>query len=93
MFATADGIVTRAGLWGGYGLVIEIEHGDGLVSRYAHCSKLLVEPGRRVRRGERIARVGSTGKATGSHVHYEVMQNGLPLDPMKFILQTDVIVD
>jgi len=93
VFATADGVVNRAGLRGGYGLVVEIDHGDGLISRYAHCSKLLVEPGQRVRRGDRIARVGSTGKATGSHVHYEVTQHGLPQDPMKFILQTDVVVD
>ena len=91
--ATADGTVTRAGLWGGYGLLVEVDHGDGIISRYAHCSKLLVGPGQRVRRGDRIARVGSTGKATGSHVHYEVMQNGLPQDPMKFIIETDVIVD
>ena len=91
--ATAEGVVTRAGFWGGYGLVVEIDHGDGLTSRYAHCSKVLVGPGQRVKRGDRVARVGSTGKATGSHVHYEVIQNGLPQDPMKFILQPDVSVD
>ncbi len=91
--ATADGVVARAGIWGNYGLLVEIEHGDGLVSRYAHCSKILVHPGDRVQRGDRIARVGSTGKATGTHVHYEVIQAGLPQDPMKFVIPPDVVVD
>jgi len=91
--ATADGVVSRAGIWGNYGLLVEINHGDGLVSRYAHCSKVLVKQGDRVRRGDRIARVGSTGKATGTHVHYEVIQAGMPQDPMKFVIPPDVVVD
>jgi murein DD-endopeptidase MepM/ murein hydrolase activator NlpD len=91
--ATAHGVVRRAGLWGSYGLVVDVDHGNGLVSRYAHCSKLLVKRGEKVDRGTPIARVGSTGKATGSHVHYEVIQNGIPQDPMKFVLPLDVSVD
>lgn len=91
--STAHGVVRRAGLWGTYGLVVDVDHGNGLVSRYAHCSKLLVKPGQEVDRGTPIARVGSTGKATGSHVHYEVIQNGIPQDPMKFVLPLDVSVD
>ncbi len=91
--ATADGRVTRAGRWGAYGLMVEVDHGDGLVSRYAHCSKLLVKKGQKVSRGDHIARVGSTGKATASHVHYEVIKSGLHQDPMKYVLPTDVVVD
>jgi len=91
--ATADGVVSRAGVWGNYGLLVEVHHGDGISSRYAHCSKVLVSPGDRVKRGDRIARVGSTGKATGTHVHYEVIQGGLPQDPMRFVIPPDVIVD
>ncbi len=91
--STANGRVTRAGRWGAYGLMVEIDHGDGLVTRYAHCSKLLVKKGQKVSRGDHIARVGSTGKATASHVHYEVLKSGLHQDPMKYVLPTDVIVD
>lgn len=89
----ANGRVTRAGRWGAYGLMVEIDHGDGLVSRYAHCSKLLVKRGQTVSRGDHIARVGSTGKATAAHVHYEVLKGGLHQDPMKYVLPTDVVVD
>jgi murein DD-endopeptidase MepM/ murein hydrolase activator NlpD len=91
--ATADGRVKRAGRWGAFGLMVEIEHGDGLVTRYAHCHKILVKRGQKVQRGDHIARVGSTGKATASHVHYEVIQNGLHQDPMKYVLPADVVVD
>ena len=91
--ATANGVVRRAGRSSSYGLVVDVDHGDGLISRYAHCSKLLVKPGQKVDRGTPIARVGSTGKATGSHVHYEIITNGMPQDPMKFVLPLDVSVD
>jgi murein DD-endopeptidase MepM/ murein hydrolase activator NlpD len=91
--ATADGRVKRAGRWGAYGLMVEVEHGDGLVTRYAHCSKILVKRGQKVKRGDHVARVGSTGKATASHVHYEVVHNGLHQDPMKYVLPADVVVD
>jgi septal ring factor EnvC (AmiA/AmiB activator) len=91
--ATADGTVTTAGSHAGYGLMVEINHGDGLRSRYAHCMSLLVKSGQKVERGDVIARVGSSGRASGSHVHYEILKNGLHLDPMEFVLPSDVVVD
>jgi murein DD-endopeptidase MepM/ murein hydrolase activator NlpD len=91
--ATADGTVTTAGSHSGYGLMVEVNHGDGLRSRYAHCSSVLVKPGQKVERGDVIARVGSSGRASGSHVHYEILKNGLHLDPMEFVLPSDVVVD
>jgi murein DD-endopeptidase MepM/ murein hydrolase activator NlpD len=91
--ATAAGVVTDCARAGGYGLLIEIDHGNGLVTRYAHCSAITVKPGDRVERGDLIGRVGATGRASGSHVHYEVLKNGIQLDPMNFVLPTDVVVD
>lgn len=91
--STANGVVSFAGRQGAYGLMVEVDHGNGLRTRYAHCSKILVKPGQRVARGAVIARVGSTGKSTSSHVHYEVIRNGLHQDPMHFVLPHDVIVD
>lgn len=91
--ATADGTVTTATSCAGYGLMVEIDHGDGLRSRYAHCMATLVKPGQHVKRGEVIARVGSSGRSSGSHVHYEILMNGLQLDPMDFVLPGDVVVD
>lgn len=91
--ATAGGVVTAASRWGAYGLMVEVDHGGGLRSRYAHCSSTHVKPGQRVQRGEVIARVGSSGRSSGSHVHYEILRNGLHLDPMEFVLPSDVVVD
>ena len=91
--STAAGKVKRAHRNGGYGLMVEIDHGDGVVTRYAHCSKLLVKRGQKVERGTIIALVGSTGRSTSSHVHYEVMRKGLHQDPMKFLLPSDEILD
>jgi murein DD-endopeptidase MepM/ murein hydrolase activator NlpD len=91
--STASGIVTEAGRVGAYGLMIEVDHGNGLKTRYAHCSRLLVNIGDKVTRDTVIARVGSTGRSTNSHVHYEVIQEGLHQDPMKFLLPHDVVVD
>jgi len=91
--STAAGTVKRAKRNGGYGLMVEIEHGDGIVTRYAHCSKLLVKRGQKVERGTIIALVGSTGRSTSSHVHYEVMRKGLHQDPMKFLLPSNEILD
>lgn len=91
--STASGTVQRAGRNGGYGLMVEIDHGDGVVTRYAHCSKLLVKRGDTVERGTVIGLVGSTGRSTSSHVHYEVIRKGLHQDPMKFLLPTDEILD
>lgn len=90
---TAKGRVTRASRWGSYGLLVEVDHGDGLKTRYAHCSKILVKRGQRVERGDVIARVGSTGKSTASHCHYEVIRAGMHQDPMKFLLPSGIVVD
>ncbi|HVX87940.1 MAG TPA: M23 family metallopeptidase [Gemmatimonadales bacterium] len=90
--APAAGIVTSAGWSTGYGNTITIDHGFGLVTRYAHASRLLVRAGQRVKRGERIALVGNTGLATGPHLHYEVHVNGKPVDPLRYVLP-DVVVD
>ena len=91
--APAAGVVTDAGWESGYGNTITIDHGYGLVTKYAHCSKLLVRVGQRVSRGERIALVGSTGLATGPHLHYEVHVNGRPVDPLKYVLPDRVVTD
>ena len=72
VFATADGKVTEAGRQSGYGNCIDISHGYNYLTRYAHLSEILVKPGQEVKRGEMIGKVGSTGKSTGSHLHYEV---------------------
>ena len=90
--APAAGTVISAGWSTGYGNTVTIDHGFGLVTRYAHASRLLVRPGQRVRRGERIALVGNTGLATGPHLHYEVHVNGKPVDPLRYVLP-NVVVD
>lgn len=80
----AGGVVKSAGKRGGYGNMVEIEHPDGHVTRYAHAHELKVKPGQRVMRGDTIATVGSTGKSTGPHLHFEVRDpDGKPVDPMK----------
>jgi murein DD-endopeptidase MepM/ murein hydrolase activator NlpD len=88
----ASGTVVNAGWETGYGNVVEIDHGFGIQTKFAHCSKLLVHQGEHVNRGEVIAEVGNTGLATGPHLHYEVHVNGKPVDPLKFVLP-DVVVD
>ena len=90
--APASGIITQVSWVEGYGNMLTIDHGYGLVTRYAHCSKILVVRGQRVKRGQAIAKVGSTGLSTGPHLHYEVWVNGHPVDPMKYVLP-DAIVD
>src|ERR1041385_8419801 len=90
--APAAGVVTNVAWVEGYGNMLTIDHGYGLVTRYAHCSKILVVRGQRVKRGQAIAKVGSTGLSTGPHLHYEVWVNGHPVDPMKYVLP-DAIVD
>ena len=81
VFATADGIVARVGYLGGYGKRIILDHGYGYRTLYAHNSRILVKQGMRIQRGDKIAEVGSTGRSTGPHVHYEVHLNGVPIDP------------
>lgn len=83
--ATADGVVTAAGWNGGYGNMVDIDHGSGIVTRYGHASAVAVTVGQEVRRGEVIAYVGSTGRSTGPHVHYEVRVNGAPVNPAAYL--------
>ena len=83
--ATADGVVTAAGWNGGYGNMVDIDHGGGIVTRYGHASAVAVTVGQQVRRGEVIAYVGSTGRSTGPHVHYEVRVNGAPVNPAGYL--------
>lgn len=84
--ATANGVVSYVGWKGQLGRVIVIDHGFGMVTRYGHIKEALVKRGETVKRGQKIAIVGSSGKTTGPHVHYEVMLNGLPVNPERYIL-------
>ena len=84
---TADGVVVVEGREYGYGNLVEIDHGYGLVTRYGHNSKHLVKVGDRVKRGQVIALVGNTGRSTGPHLHYEVLLNGVPANPKNYILE------
>lgn len=86
--AAASGVVTWTGRDAGYGNVVEISHGDDLVTRYAHNKENLVQPGEIVRKGDTIALMGSSGRATGSHVHYEVYKNGRSIDPSSYVSRT-----
>ena len=83
--AVAAGVVTWAGERSGYGKLIEINHGDGFVTRYAHNERTLVTVGQTVKRGEPVALMGSTGRSTGPHVHFEVLRNGRQVDPLSFV--------
>ncbi|MCE9602700.1 MAG: M23 family metallopeptidase [Gemmatimonadetes bacterium] len=84
--APATGTVVFAGLDKGFGLAVEIEHGNGIRTRFAHCSRIAVRTGQRVTRGQLIAAVGMTGLATAPHLHYEIHVNGKPVDPLTFVL-------
>ena len=84
--ATADGTVVYAGKKGLLGNLVVVEHGYGMVTRYGHIHKFLKKPGDTVKRGDKIALVGSTGRSTGPHVHYEVRLNGIQVNPRKYIL-------
>jgi murein DD-endopeptidase MepM/ murein hydrolase activator NlpD len=91
--APAAGVVRDAGWETGYGNTITINHGFGIVTKFAHASKLLVKTGQRVSRGQRIALVGNSGLATGPHLHYEVHVNGRPVNPLKYVLPEGVVTD
>src|SRR6201996_2746010 len=83
--AVAAGLVTFAGERTGFGQMVEINHGNGLATRYAHNEKLLVKQGDMVRKGQDLALMGSTGRSTGPHLHFEVLKNGAQVDPLRFI--------
>jgi murein DD-endopeptidase MepM/ murein hydrolase activator NlpD len=83
--ATAAGTVTAAEYSGGYGRMVEIDHGNGLSTRYAHLSTIAVQPGQKVAAGAVVGRVGSTGRSTGAHLHYETRIDGTPVDPRRFL--------
>jgi murein DD-endopeptidase MepM/ murein hydrolase activator NlpD len=85
VLAVAQGVVTWAGQREGYGVLVEVNHGNGYVTRYAHNSRVLVAAGDTVQRGQAVAVVGSTGRSTGPHVHFEVLKDGRQIDPMAFI--------
>ncbi|MDH3630618.1 MAG: M23 family metallopeptidase [Gammaproteobacteria bacterium] len=85
VIAVAKGVVTYAGKRYGYGQVIDIAHGNGYTTRYAHNSRLLVSVGDTVEKGFQIAEIGSSGRSTGPHVHFEVLKNGRETNPVRFI--------
>lgn len=91
--APAAGVVRSTGWEAGYGNTIEIDHGFGIVTRFAHTSRILVHQGQHVQRGERIALVGNSGLATGPHLHYEVHVNGRPVDPLHYVMPENVVSD
>lgn len=92
ILAPAKGRVTKVEVQSGYGNLVTLDHGNGIVTRYAHCSEIIVRPGQTVERGQEIAKVGDTGVTTNYHLHYEVMVDGRWVDPRRFIFG-DVIVD
>ena len=83
--APGDGVVTRASRTAGYGKMVDLSHGYGYRTRYGHMREILVKPGQRVRRGDPIGRVGSTGRSTGPHLHYEVFREGRRVNPWKYL--------
>lgn len=85
VIAVADGLVSFTGKRNGYGQIVEIDHGNGYVTRYAHNKKIVVKQGDRIKKGETIALMGSTGRSTGPHVHFEVLREGEKINPFKFI--------
>jgi len=83
--AVAGGVVTHASEKGGYGYLVEVDHGNGYVTRYGHNQMVHVQAGEAIKRGQVIAKLGSTGRSTGPHVHFEVIKDGARIDPMKFV--------
>ncbi len=92
ILAAAGGIVVVQEYHAAYGNMVEIDHGNDLVTRYAHASSVFVKKGDLVRRGQKIAAVGSTGRSTGAHLHFEVLVSGVPQDPQKFLAAGDSLV-
>ena len=91
--APAAGTVTMVTVQTGYGNVLEIDHGGGILTKYAHCSRIVVRVGQRVQRGQVIANVGNTGLSTGPHLHYEIHVQGKVVDPLTYVLPVGAIPD
>ncbi len=91
--STADGVVTMAKKNGSFGLMVEVNHGFGFKTRYAHLTKMLVRRGNGVKRGEIIGLVGNSGRSTGSHLHYEVVFKKAHRDPLHYIIPVGVYFD
>ena len=85
VIAVAAGVVTEVGAQSGYGKLVEIQHGNGYVTRYAHNAAVLVKAGERVTKGQTIAKMGSSGRSTGPHVHFEVLRNGKTVNPARYV--------
>lgn len=92
VLAFRGGTVIRAGVFGGYGRTVEIRQYDGMVARYAHLNKILVKEGGDVSAGTRLGEVGSTGRATGAHLHFELLRDGESHDPMRFLIRAEQVV-
>ena len=90
IIAPASGRVISVSNEPGYGNTFQIDHGNGIITKFAHCSRIVVHVGQQVTRGQLIATVGNTGLATGPHLHYEVHVNGQPVDPLKYVLPDKV---
>ena len=85
IYAAAGGVVVTQEFHPQYGNMIEVDHGNELITRYAHSSRVLVKKGDLIKRGQKIAEVGTTGRSTGAHLHFEVLVQGVPQDPQKFL--------
>ena len=91
IYVTAPGVVSFTGVRSGYGNTIEVDHGHGFKTRYAHLSAIAVSVGQHVAAGQRIGAMGSTGRSTGTHLHYEVWVNGRPQNPLRFVKAGDYV--
>ncbi len=87
ILAVGDGVVSHSGEKAGYGLLVEITHESGLTTRYAHTRSVLARVGDRVQKGQAIAQIGTSGRSTGPHLHFEVVRNGTPVNPMRYLQQ------
>jgi len=92
IYATAPGVVSFVGVRSGYGNVVELDHGRGFKTRFAHLNSMAVQPGQRISLGQRIGAMGTTGRSTGVHLHYEVWMNGRPQNPARFMRAGDQLV-
>ena len=89
VYATADGIISRADWYSSYGLFISVNHGAAMSTRYAHLSRLAVAAGDNVKKGDLIGYVGSTGRSTGPHLHYEVRVDGVAVNPIPYMVESE----